>query len=204
MNTYPMFSIPLGVVQIPDDICEAIKPLSKQYGLVVKQTDPTDEYFVVLNKQKKIKKELTNIFSKWANDIEGLEQTWIMSTSWITDNQNGEPMERHNHKNSVYSGVLYFDDVDESQPPLIFENPVWTINRHMLSAYTFDRNIYNTPEYFAPMQKGLMIFFPSYLHHFHDSFKSKLSRKSLACNFVPTGVIGHADSTIDTNWFAHD
>ena len=205
MNTYPMFSIPLGVVQIPIDICDALKPLAKKYGLVWNKTKPTKEYFVVLNEQEKIKKELESIFSDWVQYIEGIEQPWTITTSWITDNQNGAAMDRHNHRNSVYSGVLYFDDIDDNHKGLTFENPISQLfNRHLLVDYNYEKNVYNSPEYLAPMQKGLMIFFPSYLFHSHGPFKSKLSRKSLACNFMPTGFMGHADSTIDTNWLAHD
>ena len=54
-----------------------------------------------------------------------------------------------------------------------------------------------------PSCEGLMLFFPSYLQHFHQPFKeSSVSRKSLACNFFPVGEFGTGnDSSLNTNWF---
>lgn len=203
MNTYAMFAIPLGVVEIANDICEALKPLSDKYG-IQSGTPVTTSDFVILNKNKEIKQELTSIFSKWANDIEGQELSWVMTSSWITHNPNGDAMTRHNHRNCTYSGVLYFDEVDiPAHPSLIFENPIDTTFNKSYFGDDKAENIFNNPRYAAPMQKGLMIFFPSYVYHFHRAFKSNLNRKSLACNFAPTGFMGCYDSIIDTNWLKH-
>ena len=55
-------------------------------------------------------------------------------------------------------------------------------------------NMYNNDSYELIPQPGMIIFFPSQIHHKILTNKSNLTRYSLACNFVPTGDIYYKDT----------
>ena len=203
IETQIMFAIPLGVTKIPKEICDVLKDLkgTAQHGY---QHKPSD--FEVLKNYPEVEKGITDVFTVWVNNILMLEnQQWKMTTHWITENADGAAMTRHRHLNCNYSAILYFDKVDEkNHSNLIIENPLKTIWGDIFTPNKDGGNIFNSYEYGAPMEQGTMIMFPSYCYHLHVEFESLIKRRSLACNFHPIGKYGNADSSLDTNWLAHD
>ena len=195
-ETIPLFAIPLGVTQVSSEICDQIKPLQGQEQI---QSNPDCR---MLDSVPALKQEITDIFAEWANDLHGTpDQKWVMTTSWVTKNTSGVLMNSHRHFNCMYSGVIYFDKVDEQHPPLIFQNPLQATGSILLRNYGQLDNVYTSIWAAAPMVEGLMIMFPSYLMHSHQSFMpSNVARKSLACNFFPVGSYGSKDSSINTTW----
>ena len=194
MNTIPMFSIPLGTTLISQSICDKIKPLKG-----ITQDTAYDDAFNVLKNHPEIKQELTNTFVKWVNEALRLNTEWVIISSWITENHTGVEMSRHSHKNSAYSGVLYFDKVEDNHSHLFFENPIYIFNTLNPQNFETPCNQYNANEFCAPIEERRMLFFPSYLFHSHPKFKASIPRRSLACNFFPIGKYGVHDSTLDTN-----
>ena len=196
MNSYeivPAFAEPICITQLDEEFC---KPLRKFQGM--DQVNPQNTDFNILNKVPKVKNKLIKVFSDYINlhILNTPEQEWTITTSWITENSNGDEMERHNHRNSYYSSVLYFDEVDNEHPPLVFENPFPRFGLHVKPKVP---NNYTGDDFCAPIAKGTLLFFPSYIFHYHPSFVfNKVPRKSLACNYIPIGTYGHYDSTLDT------
>ena len=203
MNTYPMFSIPLGTTFISQSICDKIKPLKGITLNTITQNTAYDDAFDVLKNHPEIKQELTNTFVKWVNEALRLNTEWVITSSWITENYTGEAMTRHSHKNCYYSSVLYFDKIEENHPRLMFENPIYIFNTLIPQNFETLGNQYNASEFCAPIEERRILFFPSYLFHMHPKFKASIPRRSLACNFFPIGKYGHHDSTLDTNWLRH-
>lgn len=201
--TDAMFAIPIGKVTVPQELCDKLKPLEG-----INQDTSAELYdWDILKNYPDIKKEILNIFIPWVTVIEGSKVDWVMTTSWITENKTGEEMTRHRHLNSVYSGVLYFDKVDEAHPRLSFENPMEIFSRNTIEPVAFgtmyNRNPFNADEYHADIKEGLMLLFPSYLIHKHGSYKSKIPRRSLAFNLFPIGKLSDADSMFDTNLLSY-
>lgn len=193
IETTPMFSIPMGQTSVPLDIC---KKLRKEKDVVRQgEPSPSTDYYV-LNKYPEIKQYLTDVFSAWINYLYGKEYTWAITTSWITINKIGAAMSRHRHCNCLYSGILYFDEYNDSHANLRFENPIlwqwandWAIDSN-------SNNQFFATELSPKLETGSLIFFPSYLYHGHEQYEATTPRKSLAFNFFPTSTIGHGDSTI--------
>ena len=198
VNTDIMFGIPLGTCTVPQYMCDQLQllPSMSQYGVNTSYQDNPDMYNV-LKEHDELRNSLTLLFSTWINNIQGNDTQWVMTTNWITENTTGSRMGMHNHTNAMYSAVLYFGKYDENHPPLVLYNP-WT--NHIASPAV---NPFNNASYIAPIGEGIMIMFPSFLYHEHDSFVPTSNRQSFACNFFPTGVIGQGDSTLDTNWLQH-
>lgn len=141
----------------------------------------------LLNKTPKLKKEIKHHFEKFKNDVLRYESTnFDLTTSWATKVEKNCFCQYHQHKNSFYSGVFYFQN-DSS--PIEFTNTnidVQSIKVNQPSEW----NILNSSIWKIQPQKGLLIFFPSYLLHRITSHKSNSTRYSLAFNFMPKGKIG--------------
>ena len=189
----PVFAEPLCITNIEEEFC---KPLRKLKGMAQENTE--NKNFNVLDKLPKVKNKLIKVFSDYINlhILNTPEQRWQITTSWITENTNGSQMFRHNHLNSYYSSVFYFDEVAEEHPPLILENSLRSSGFWVSPKAP---NIYSGDDFMAPMHKGCIIFFPSYIFHYHHPFVfNKIPRKSLACNYIPIGRYGDYDSSLDT------
>ena len=111
-------------------------------------------------------------------------------------NKTGEPMDRHKHVNSYYSSVFYFDKVSKEHPPLSLESER---SENGFYVQPLRINEFNCSSYQAPIEEGTIIFFPSHLYHYHPRYEpTDVIRKSLACNYIPIGMFGQFDSTLDT------
>ena len=194
-DVIPAFSIPIGVARIDRKFCD---PLKKFKGLAQKDVIRGPKDYCVLDEVPEVKKELLRVFSNYVNNeiLDTPEQEYAITTSWITENHTGDAMDRHCHKNAYYSSVLYFDRVIKEHPPLKIENPIRTQD---ILVVPRKATIFTIEDFHAPMREGLILFFPSYLYHFHQSFKqTNVPRKSLACNYLPIGKYGGFDSSINS------
>ena len=200
MITQTMFAIPVGITEVSQSTCDKLKPLRGHQQEYI--PPDMEEPWNALRNHPEIKQELTNEFTTWVNGLLNINVDWAMTTSWITENPTGAMMNRHFHTNCLFSSVLYFDKVEANHPPLHFENPL-----HIFSNFMFEGsndNEYHSDDYFVELAEGRMIFFPSYLKHYHPSFEpTSTPRRSLACNFFPTGSYGLRDSYINTKWLTN-
>ena len=117
-----------------------------------------------------------------------------ISTSWITKTPSGGYSKYHNHGNSFMSGILYFDEYDDSSSPLELCGINMPSNTFQVVPDEF--NQYNSRDYKIHPQKNLLVLFPSYLYHKIGYNNSSVDRYSLAFNIVPSGTIGMHDSTL--------
>lgn len=206
IETVPMFSIPLGYTTLPKELCDQLKQLKGFGQQRAKNGGRHLANFNALADHQHIEKDILEIFALWVNTLYNTpEQKWIVTTAWITENLDGARMLTHNHINSLWSAVLYFDTVIDRFSPLKIENP--RDNQGIQVLPTGPLNPFTCGTFTCPMEEGLIMFFPSYLRHFHDKYEQEEGdplRRSLALNFLPIGFFGTGDSTIDTNWMRHD
>ena len=160
INTEALFAVPLGVTTISPEICDVLKTLQGGEQRGRRSNAILQSAFNVLDKHPKIKSDLTDIFSLWVNSLLGTtKQKWAMTTNWITLNPNGDDMTVHRHFNCMYSGVLYFDKVDENHPPLELINPFFEVFGGFLIPTPEDKvNVFNAANTTAPINEGQMIF----------------------------------------------
>ena len=114
-----------------------------------------------------------------------------MTTNWFTKTSPYKGIGRHNHTNSFWSSVYYFDDdcgylsftkdMNAITVPTTNDNP----ELKMFGDISF------------PAKKGTLLLFPSYLPHYVEINNFDKERFSLAMNFMPVGRCGVADSTYD-------
>jgi uncharacterized protein (TIGR02466 family) len=195
------FTIPIIETYIEQDTSELLSCQNYTSSRNQLEDDPDADYknLRVLETYPRIKNILTDAFNDVAFNTLNCKNKFIMTTSWITNTGVGEKSHIHNHKNSFYSGVYFFDKTyDENIGNLCFENPVNDFTSFVVNFYAFH-----------PLNSGLtkimpepkkLILFPSYLRHFVEINRSKKNRKSLAFNFVPVGQYGSGDSFMDLSW----
>lgn len=118
-----------------------------------------------------------------------------ITTSWGTKCVSGGYSQYHQHKNSFYSAVFYYDDDYENCGDLQFQNfhnpSSFYINSGQVSLHTAE--IWNFD--IAPNR---LIVFPSYLYHrIKPSKNQSKERYSLAFNLYPVGNYGENDSSVN-------
>ena len=116
------------------------------------------------------------------------------TTSWITKFIQGSSCQFHGHLNSLYSGILYFDEYDDDCGHLEFDSPFIT---NQIYVKPNEYNIVNSNSYKFKPKKNLLITFPSFLRHRVCTHFSKNDRYSLAFNLIPVGNIGSNDSRVN-------
>lgn len=145
----------------------------------------------VLDAQKFV--DLKNIimkeFNNFSRDIMHFQNDFQMTTSWFTKSHKNQSSNYHNHNNCMYSGILYLQ-TDCNSGDISFEN--YNDQRYRLNVNEY--NIYNSKEWqFKPID-GLIIIFPSEVHHKILKNNSDIVRHSVAFNFAPVGKLGYGDS----------
>ena len=140
----------------------------------------------ILDKDKKIKKAITEEVQHFLKEVLSIETKIRMTTSWITKVVKGQLLDVHDHNNSWISGCFYIQDNCEIQfssqtPQILVEPKVNTV----LNSYWID---------YEPAA-GTMLIFPSKTKHTALTYKFDDVRYSLAFNFMPMGMQGSNDSS---------
>ena len=191
INSIQAFAIPVGETLLPTSICDQFKDADTDIGQVLNDSAPN---FQFLDDYVEAKNTIIKLFEDFAEGIYGYRQDWRITSSWLTFNSEGDMMYRHNHTNCIYSGVLYPFTYTADHAPLILENP-------LINLSSFNMKVEKPGPFFSdyigthPIPRGQIIFFPSYLYHYHPPFKkSDLTRKSIAFNLFPDEEFGVNES----------
>jgi uncharacterized protein (TIGR02466 family) len=191
MNNISLFSSQLTIVNVKENT-DYVKSIDFEFL-------KTNTYFKsymskdhkVLNKFPFLKQIILDHFYKFAKDTLRYQNNFKITTSWITEIE-GEYSEFHHHKNSMFSGVYYFDEYSDDSGHIEFKNPLGCHSDFWL--VPDDWNMANSLSYYIKPHKNLLIFFPSYLEH--RICNNKETRRSLAFNIVPIPPYGHSDSLV--------
>ena len=204
----PLFSSPLVVTIIEDDTDELNnykKFVSSDIDNISNTATLSNQNFNdlerVLEHYPRINNILLERFKEYADQVLKYDNDYKITTSWITNTDNGGSAQRHFHKNSLYSGVYYFqDDYPEGCAQLEFTSPVIPLSDFMVCPEESDCGIINSHSWTVTPKPKLLVLFPSYVSHQVLVHKNDKSRRSLAFNIVPLGNYGKGDSKYDHAW----
>jgi len=107
----------------------------------------------------------------------------VLTQSWLNRTGVGDYHHRHNHSNSLISGVVYLET--DSDTITFFRE-----DRNLLSLTVENYHLFNSPSWVFSVKSGDIILFPSDLHHMVDEKVSGQDRISLAFNVWVKGSIG--------------
>ena len=148
----------------------------------------------VLDKFPKEKETLLEYFYYYKDEhLKFVSTDFRITTSWGTKTNPGGYSQYHNHKNSAFSGVFYYDDMNGGDIEFSSSN---------LDPQSFqfnnpsEINLLNMRLFRITPRKNSLLFFPSYLIHRVTTNQSPSARYSLAFNLIPTGEISAGDSSV--------
>ena len=197
-KTIPLFSHPINVFYLNIDtnqIQEIIE--SSDYRLNDSGNAFISKNLKVLEDPKLnfLEDEFNKALDEFNEKIMGYEKNNLkITTSWFTKCEPDQQSHRHNHKNSLYSGVYYNKVEDYSK--ILFYNNDWRGNNYQLKINNY--NFYNSDTWSVEPENSSLIIFPSYLSHKITKNNSTKPRYSLAFNCVPRPPYGEADSYIES------
>ncbi len=195
----PLFSSPISIFSLVEDLspllaikkdCEFVK--TKSAGSIKSYSTNSLQILDKFPTEKEIILKYFYFYIKTLLKFDDLN--FKITTSWATKTEKGGFSQFHNHNNSAFSGILYFDNIGGGN--LKFEN-TGIIPRQILLGEPSEWNLYNSNSWTIQPEKNKLIFFPSYLYHGVTVNDSDVTRYSLAFNFFPEGKIGSGDSSID-------
>ena len=164
---------------------EQKKHCSKNAGNI----NTKDNYILNRKEFKNIKKFLNKHCKNYLDTVicpkNNLEL--YITQSWLNYTEADQYHHKHNHPNSIVSGVLYFDS-DIKNDKILFSKSTEQQIKPIIDNTKF--NLSNSETWFFPVETGRLIMFPSSTIHSVEIKKGKNTRISLAFNTFYKGTIG--------------
>lgn len=200
----PLFSSPVCVTKVEEDLEYYYSRFKENYDFVdINAPNSNNVLFTkryhVLEDYPELKTILMKYFYQFRDQVLKLNDSdFTITTSWVTKSSQGSFTHYHNHANSYYSGVLYFDrHVPEAS--ITFSN-FNTQQSGFMVQFPTEYNIFNSEVWKINTEKNRLIFFPSYLYHQISPHEDSNPRYSLAFNILPHGIYGHDDAHVKVRY----
>lgn len=141
---------------------------------------------------KEIKSMIEDSLRGWIIQSSGLEANQVIKLNlknhaWFHITRKGGQKTLHNHPNASWSVVYYIDEGDidsENRSGFIqFYDPRAGANMHQDSSNMYLKREYNTNGVAYQPRSGLMLIFPSYLHHEVLPYLGDKPRINIAANY---------------------
>lgn len=212
MNIINLFSVPIFVTQLQgsDQITreevETLKNIQvdKQYGndgnYLSKEIHVLEKYH--LNRLKSL---CDGYVSDYVENVLGITNKFKMFKSWLSMNTKGTKHQAHNHRNTMISCILYFDENMSNDPmaSISFEQDGLD---QIFKTFQFqfdvnERNQYNNKILTIHPRTNTMIIFPGWIKHETEEAVSLTKRYCLGTNyfFVGESATGYHNLTISVD-----
>ena len=112
--------------------------------------------------------------------------TPYITQSWLNYTEKNQYHHKHQHPNSLVSGVFYINCHEEYDKIKFFNEKYSTIKPEIK-----DWNIWNSESWWFSVKTGDIILFPSSLYHMVETKQGDNTRISLAFNVFIKGTIGN-------------
>ena len=111
-----------------------------------------------------------------------------ITQSWLNYTDANQYHHRHEHPNSVVSGVLYFDSDIKNDKILFVDSKGYQQIKPKIDDTKF--NLWNSGTWFFPVETGNLFMFPSSTTHQVETKQGNNTRISLAFNTFYKGSVG--------------
>ena len=153
-----------------------------------------DSYILNRKQFKNIKKFLDKCCEDYLNRIICPKKNikLYITQSWLNYTETNHYHHKHEHPNSVISGVLYFDS-DIKNDKILFSHPIhYQQIKPEINKEKF--NLWNSETWFFPVETGNLFIFPSSTTHQVETKQGTNTRISLAFNTFYKGSVGSNES----------
>ena len=175
---------------LKEDLTELNKLKSFEFNEFIPHTYATSS-FKVLDFFPSIQSLIIEKFNHFKNTTLLLNSTdFKISSSWGTKIEPNGRSGAHNHRNSFYSGILYWEDFKDVK--LVLED-FYKSGFFIIPDKWNDKNYLH---FYLETLKNNLFFFPSEIYHSVTTNTTSQTRYSLAFNIMPVGTIGRADSSV--------
>ena len=149
----------------------------------------SNDNYILNNKAfKKLKEELDlrvqDYFGKVVSPSNNI--TPYITQSWLNYTETNQYHHKHQHQNSLVSGVFYINCNEEHDKIKFFNDKYSSIKLEIK-----DWNIWNSESWWFSVKTGDVILFPSSLTHMVETKEGDNTRISLAFNVFIKGTIGN-------------
>ena len=154
-------------------------------------TTSNDNYILNNKEFKNLKEELDlrvqDYFAKIISPVNNIEH--YITQSWLNYTETNQYHHKHEHPNSLVSGVLYIN-CHEEYDKIKFFNDKYKIIKLEVKEW----NLWNSESWWFAVKTGDIILFPSSLTHMVETKQGTNTRISLAFNVFIKGTVGNNKS----------
>ena len=208
-NIFPLFSTPILHIKDTEFRCTdrelrsidnlSYIPASAGSCLLSKNVN-----LFKLNYLSRITKECEKHLKCYTKNILCIKQDFYITTSWITKKSltsGYTTHHKHSHPNSIFSGVLYLDVEDGNDQKLFFAGKPGFLDTFNFDYDYSDFNMFNSQNYWIPVNVGTCIIFPAHVTHWVEEIKTEGERIVMGFNCFVKGKLGDEYYGTDLNIF---
>jgi uncharacterized protein (TIGR02466 family) len=146
-----------------------------------------------LDSYKEIKNRINNGLTEYVRNVLHIDNKheFYITQSWLNVNPPGTSHHRHNHSNSIISGVYYIDTAESGSITFLTQNTSNITNNPTLSIDVTKYTPANSNSWQVPVKNNHIIYFPSTILHEVSPNASDRNRVSLAFNCFVKGSFGN-------------
>jgi uncharacterized protein (TIGR02466 family) len=194
-KTHGIFPCPVYVVKRDTDLSlkeekEIGKIIDKEGMYRNEGNSASINSYIFNGKLKKIKQfceqHIKTYVVQVINPREKLD--FYITQSWLNVTKPGEYHHNHSHANSIISGVFYISTEEDDK--ITFTDPNLKL-KEMLKFEHKEYNVWNSTNWFFPVNNNELLLFPSWLNHQVESNeKATTDRISISFNTFVRGTLG--------------
>ena len=206
-NIFPLFSTPILHIKDTEFRCTdrelrsidnlSYIPASAGSCLLSKNVN-----LFKLNYLSRITKECEKHLKCYTKNILCIKQDFYITTSWITKKSltsGYTTHHKHSHPNSIFSGVLYLDVEDGNDQKLFFTGKPGFLDTFNFDYDYSDFNMFNSQNYWIPVNVGTCIIFPAHVTHWVEEIKTEGERIVMGFNCFVKGKLCDGNYASDLN-----
>jgi uncharacterized protein (TIGR02466 family) len=148
-----------------------------------------DTNILETKEMENLKKEMlfmiNDFYDKVFSPVNREEISPYITQSWLNWTSPGQSHHKHNHPNSILSGVLYIDADDKHDRITLYNE-----NYNTIRFEPKDTNVFNANSGHVIVKTGSVVIFPSNVWHSVDTKAGNNLRISLAFNTFVKGTFG--------------
>ena len=189
MTIQNLFPIPVAILNIERNITD--KELTFANDEEVRSnfgnSTSVNNYILKCDAFKDIKtfidKSIKQYFKEVYDPLGDIEV--YVTQSWINYTKQGQYHHKHDHPNSLFSGVFYLDVTENLDKIKFFKDEYKS-----LKMPSVNWNVYNSDSWWVPVKTGDLILFPSSTSHMVEDVVATKTRISIAFNTFVRGDLG--------------
>jgi uncharacterized protein (TIGR02466 family) len=197
---FSIFPVPVVKFKVPENMMLYVPSLKNR---LLENPEKMSSHIITQNKYildnleyQELRAWLLARVQEFTNTVLTIDQTAIMTQSWVNRNSPGEYTHTHPHPNSVVSGVFYLD-VPDGNAQITFHKPEFGGHGFNIlePKYFTDKDhdyVYVTRVHKMRVDTGELVLFPSWLIHSVPKNETSIDRWSLAFNNMVDVSLGES------------